>query len=325
MPRRPTLEDRLNRLADLRSEPDSEVVRRELEKALGDRSNHLVGRAAKLAAEFELEELAPAMTAAFDRCMDNPEGTDKGCVAKAAIVRALVDLEVRAEEVFLRGVRHRQLEGAYGGPVDTAVPVRAASAEGLLIARSPDLGLEMADLLVDPETEARVAAARVLAASGRGEAEPMLRLKAQLGDAEGEVTGEAIAGLLAIAPQRSLTFVAPFLRSEDPAIVEAAALALGESRLEEAVPLLSECAERTFDPRLRRTLLISLSMLRRPAGFDFLLSQVEIARRDQATHAIVALGLHRGDEALRERTEAALARRGGDRALHAAFAQAFDG
>ena len=123
MAKRPTLEDRLNRLSDLRNEPDGDVVRRALQKGLAERSNHLVARAAKLAAELELEELAPALAAAFDRFMEDPARTDKGCVAKAAITRALVDLEVRAEEVYLRGVRHRQPEGSYGGPVDTAVPV----------------------------------------------------------------------------------------------------------------------------------------------------------------------------------------------------------
>lgn len=323
MARRPTLEDRLTRLAELRSEPDGDVVRREVEKCIGDRRNHLVARAAKLAAELGLEELAPALTAAFDRCMDDPVRSDKGCVAKAAIVRALVDMEVREDDVYLRGVRHRQPEGAYGGPVDTAVALRAASAEGLLIARYPDLGLEMADLLVDPETDARLAAARVLAACGRPEAEPMLRLKARVGDAESEVTGEALAGLLAMAPQRSLRFVAPFLEAEDPVIVESAALALGESRLEEAVPLLVACYGRTFEYRLRRTLLICISMLRRQAGFDYLLAQVETAKPDRATQALVALGIHRGDDALRQRTESALARRGADPELRSVFEQEF--
>ncbi len=314
MSRRPSLEDRLARLSELLAEPDAGIARRELAKSLGDRSNHLVGKAAKITAELGFDELAGELAEAFDRFMVEPVRTDKGCVAKSAIVGALVALDVRQDEVYLRGVRHRQPEPAYGGPVDTAVQLRASSAEGLMIALHPDLALEMTELLVDPETPVRVAAARVLAASGRTEAEPLLRLKAHLGDKEPEVTSEALAGLLAMAPRRSLPFVARFLASDDAAVVEAAALALGESRLEEAVPLLSRRYERGADRRLEQTLLIAISMLRREPGLAHLLSMVEDGHQGCAVQALVALAIHRGDDAVRERTAAALAsrRHGGD-------------
>ncbi len=314
MPRRPTLEERLAWLSALIDEPDAGMVRRQLAKALGDRSCHLVAKAATISAELGLEELAGELEEAFDRFMVEPSRTDKGCVAKSAIVKALVDLEMTADEVYLRGVRHRQPEPSFGGPVDTAVTLRGSSAEGLLIAGHPDLGLEMTDLLADPETPARIAAARVLAASGRIEAEPLLRLKAHLGDPEPEVTTEALAGLLAKAPRRSLPFAAGFLASEDSGVVAAAALALGESRLEEAVPLLARRYERGADRRLEQTLLIAISMLRREPGLEHLLAMVKDADQGRAIQALVALAIHRGDEAVRERVEAALSSRlkGGD-------------
>ncbi len=309
MPPRPSLEDRLARLSELLAEPDSGIARRELAKALGDRSNHLVGKAAKVTAELGFDELTGELTAAFDRFMVEPASTDKGCVAKSAIVKALVDFEAREEDVYLRGVRHRQPEPAYGGPVDTAVPVRTLCAEGLMISRHPDLALEMTELLIDPEMSARVAAARVLAASGRMEAEPLLRLKAHLGDSEPEVTTEALAGLLAIAPRRSLPFAAKFLESNDGAVVTSAALALGESRLEEAVPLLSRRYRRGADRRLEQTLLIAISMLRREGGFDVLLSLVKDGDQGRAVQALTALAIHRADDSIRERTETAVAGR----------------
>ena len=323
MPRRPTLEDRLARLSELRDEPDADAVRQELAKSLRDRSNHLVAKAAKLTAELAIEGLAADLAAAFDRFMVDPGSSDKGCVAKSAIVQALVDLEAMEDGVYLRGVRHRQLESAYGGPVDTAVPLRTASAEGLLVAGYPDLGLLMTDLLVDPETPARVVAVRVLAASGRTEAEPLLRLKAHLGDAEIEVTSEALAGLLAMAPKRSLPFVAGFLRSDDNPTVEAAALALGESRLEDAVPLLQERYERCFERRLEQTLLISISMLRREPGLELLLSLVEQGEPDRAKQSLVALAIHRGDDAVRQRVEAALAGREDEGGIRSVFEREF--
>ena len=309
MPARRSLEDRLARLSELLSEPDSRLARRELAKALGERSNHLVGKAAKIAAELGFDELTGELTAAFDRFMVEPVSTDKGCVAKSAIVKALVDFEAREEDVYLRGVRHRQLEPSWGEPVDTAVPVRTLSAEGLMISRHPDLAFEMTELLVDPETTARVAAARVLAASGRAEAAPLLRLKAHLGDSEPEVTTEVLAGLLTLAPRRSLPFAAQFLQSDDGALVASAALALGESRLEEAVPLISRRYRRGADRRLEQTLLIAISMLRREPGFEYLLSLVRDGDQGRAVQAVTALAIHRGDTSVRERTETALAGR----------------
>ncbi len=325
MSRRPPLEDRLARLSELLAEPDATVARRELAKSLGERSNHLVAKAAKITAELGFDELTGELAEAFDRFMVEPIKTDKGGVAKSAIVKALVDLDAREDEVYLRGVRHKQPEPAYGKPVDTAVPVRASSAEGLMIAMHPDLALEMTELLVDPETLARVAAVRVLAGSGRTEAEPLLRLKAHLGDTEPEVTSEALAGLLAMAPRRSLPFVARFLNADDPVVVEAAALALGESRLEEAVPLLARRYERGADRRLEQTLLIAISMLRREPGLEHLLAMVKDGHQGRAVQALVALAIHRGDDAVRERTAAALSDRTGEGELRSVFEREFGG
>lgn len=323
MPRRSKLEAQLDRLADLRDESDEAIVRHEVGEFLRNRNHHVVARAAKRAGERGFEDFIDLLVEAFDRFLENPIKSDKGCVAKAAIVRALVDLEARAEDVYLRGVRYRQLEPAYGGSTDAAVPVRAASAEGLLLARHPDLGRELADLLADPETDARLAAARVLAASGRPEAEPVLRLKARLGDSEPEVTGEALAGLLAIEPRHSLDFVALFLNNDDDTLVEAAALALGESRLDEALPLLVRSFETSFEPRLRKTLLVAISMLRRQPGFDFLLSLVAEGRPRDARLALAALGIQRGNSRLREQVEADLAARDDASELRAVFEREF--
>ncbi|MEM7587970.1 MAG: hypothetical protein AAF560_31565 [Acidobacteriota bacterium] len=323
MAKRPKLEDRLAELSALRSEPDPAISRAALAKALANRNPYLVGKAAKIAAELGHDELEEALTTAFDRFMVNPVRTDKGCVAKIAIVQALVELDARAEDTYLLGIRHRQFEPSYGEPVDTAVPLRAASAEGLLVARHPELALELTELLVDRETQARLAAARVLAASGLLEAESLLRLKVHLGDAEPEITTEAMLGLLTLAPRRSLPFAERFLDHDDPATVESAALALGESRLEGAVELLERRYQRCVEHRLQQTLLLCISMLRREAGFKMLLELVRSGSIARASQALTALAVHRDNASLRDRVEAAVAEHSDAAELETIFVDAF--
>ena len=320
--KRPTLEERLDRLSDLRDEPDGELVGRELRRALQGRQSLLVARAARLSADLGHLELVPEMVAAFDRFLVDPVKTDKGCLAKTAIARALVELEERPEELYFRGARHVQPEPAYGGPVDAAAELRGVCAHGLASTGHPDAVLELVRLLADPEWRVRAEAARALGNSGRLEAEAVLRLKALVGDTESEVVCECLGSLLSIAPERSLDFVTGFLASRDQALVEGAALALGESRLEGAVEALKEAYGRCLDGEVRRTLLLAVAMTRREAGFDFLVSLVGEGRPARAAEAIEALAIHRHDGRVRERMRAAVGRRG-DAELRSLFDREF--
>lgn len=308
--RRPALEERLAELAELADEPDQEVVLRELRRGLDSRRAPVAAKAARLVGELSLINFAAELAAAFDRFMIEPVKSDRGCVAKTAIARALVELGEPRETVFLRGVRHRQPEPAYGGPVDTAAELRGICAHGLAGSGHPDAVLELVNLLVDPEWQVRAEAPRALGSSGRFVAEPLLRLKALSGDKEPDVVAECLGGLLAIDSERSLDFVAGFLDSREPGLAQAAALALGESRQEEAVAVLKEACGRCSDPELRRTLLLSIAMTRRPPAFDFLIVLVAEARPGRAAEALAALAIHRHDDRIRERVETVLADRG---------------
>ena len=62
----------------------------------------MVAEAAQIVGERILPDLAPALVAAFDRFMADPEENDKLCRAKTAIVEALNKIECENEEVFLR-------------------------------------------------------------------------------------------------------------------------------------------------------------------------------------------------------------------------------
>ncbi len=274
MARKSSLEQKLARLSELGAHADSDELCQELRKFLADKSPHVVARAAALIGERRLAELLPDIEANFDRFTHQPTKTDKGCVAKAAIIKCLVELEDGSAELFLRGLHHVQREPSYGGPVDTAVELRSYSAIGLSLTGHLDTVLELVEALTDPESPVRLAAVRALGASGRLEVEAVLRLKALHGDEEPQVQSEALEALLAISPVRSLPFVERFLDSSDEDVAQAAALALGASRCEAAFELLTARVGDRLDSPLTRTLLLSISMLRRESSVAFLLDLV---------------------------------------------------
>src|ERR1017187_4844716 len=98
--------DSLNRLRD--AAPAQAVPA--LQKALSDRINLMVAKAAKIAAELRLDVLIPDLLRAFDRLLEKPAERDPQCWGKNAISKALVALEHRHSAPFLRGIRHIQME-----------------------------------------------------------------------------------------------------------------------------------------------------------------------------------------------------------------------
>src|SRR5262245_51666914 len=149
VPKPRTTDAKLERLKLLRDEKSSPAVAHELQKFLRDASNHVVATAAKLAARFRLLELARDLVAAFDGFMIDPTETDKTCSAKTAIVDALNDLDFQEPEIFLRGIRHIQLEPVWGGSRDTAADLRAGCAMAVVRIGHPQANALLADLLAD--------------------------------------------------------------------------------------------------------------------------------------------------------------------------------
>jgi hypothetical protein len=267
VPKAAPLEDRLAALNELRQDPDSPATRKELAKCLASKINLLAAKAARLVGECKMEALAPQLVEAFDRFLIRPETTDRRCEAKLAIVKALEEIEYQAHEPFLRGIRHVQMEPTWTPPfqIDTAVELRAISAVGLVRTNYPDVGLELTTLLADPEREARIGAVRAMAYWGTQAGSLLLRFKALSGDPETEVVGECLSALLYL-DRRSLDFVAGYLQNENDALAECAALALGESRREEAFEIL----KRHVDSPIRATVLLGIAMLRRDDAIEYL-------------------------------------------------------
>jgi HEAT repeat protein len=298
-------------LAELRAvRQDPSAAPATLDAALGSKHSTIVAAAAEIVADAEMEGLEPALCSAFERFLDSPVKRDPGCRAKTAAVRALYRTGAAATAVFLRGARHVQLEPVWGGSVDTAIELRGTSALGLVRSGYGDAMCELADLLADPEPMVRSAAAQAVAYSERGDVGvPLLRLKALAGDADPRVTSACLTGLLALAPERSLPFVAEFLQRPAAEVREAAMLALGESRLHEALPLLRGAAERAVVDEECGVALLAIALLRCDAAWEHLIALVRDGSATRACAAIDAIATYRADTALRERVLAAVSER----------------
>jgi len=324
MARGKVLEATLAKLDQARADPAAPESIALLRAVLAGRSSHAAAQAAAIIAEQEIDGLAPALIAAFAHFLEDPIRRDPGCAAKEAIADALYRLGAPEIDVYQRGIRHVQLEPVYGGKQDTAVQLRGTCGLALVRVHHPDYLIALAELLADREAPARRIAAQALGYSENPAAQPLLRLKALIGDEEPQVLSECLLALLAVASDASLEFVAGFLDGRAPDSAEAAALALGGSRLPAALPLLCEWWERTFDANLRRTALLAIAMLKSDAAIAHLLDHVRESAAPHAIAAIDALALYRHDPRLRAQVEEAVDRRG-DRALSAAFRTAFVG
>jgi len=310
MSSRRDFETTLTGLAAIRSDPHSPGAADELRRALVNRSNLIVARAAEIVVEWQLSGYEAAMARAFDWFMTDAERRDPTCAAKIALAEALVAADYGDTALYTRGLRHFQLEPVWGGREDTAARLRATCALGLARANPPDTLLQLATLLADPETDARVGAARAMAQAARPGAAPLLWYKSLAGDAEVAPLFECFGGLLALEPEAALPHVGRFLQSPNVALAEAAAAALGESRLALAGPLLRDVWATTDEPALRPALLRALASLRDDEAFAFLLDLVAAGSAADAHDALAALAVFRDDVRRWRKVERAAQRRG---------------
>ena len=305
MAKRRGLEQKLAELEELRRDLSSGRAIEQLRDALASKTNSLVARAAQIAAELEIEELELDLVSAFERFMNNPAKSDPGCQAKQVIADALYSLDSAAEDVFLRGIRHVQMEPTWGGRADTAASLRGVCALGLVRMNYHHFMIELAQLLADPDKTARISAVRAIRYAGRDEGIPLLRFKILSGDAELEVMYECLSALLPLDPETSVPFVGNFLKGDDAALAEAAAMALGESRLAETFGVLAARWRGALDSGLRTSILQAIAMLHSDEAIEFLLSLIAKESPVIAATSIASLGVYRHDERLLRRVRLA--------------------
>lgn len=317
MKRSSRFDDKLHRIRALVSEhPPSAAA--ELRAHLGELNGFLISEAAKAVQTLELRELIPDLCAAFTRLAAGTQESDRGCFGKKAILEALLHMEAPVYDVYLAGLRLIQKEYSFGDPVDTASSLRGLCAFALVQLDFRDALAEITPLLMDEQPDTRVAAADALAAMGEPAAAALLHLKAINGDEEPDVMGACYRGMLAIAPSRYLPIVSAALSKGE----EAAAIALGESRLPAALGVLRDAQKNAMPPVTEDSLLLAMALLRLDDANAYLVQLVESSRDSTAVRALSALGLHRHDDKLRERLQAIVKSKKSPK-LKAAFAQHF--
>jgi len=310
--------------------PLNENGTKHLRKTLAHRNNFLVAKAARLVAEAELFDLLPEVLAAYDRFFEDAAKSDPQCWAKDALVKALVKLEHRQKDAYLRGLRHHQMEGAWGGASDTAGALRCTCTHALVDCPGiPDADLLtiLLEPLVDADKTVRMEAARAIGQVGGPSAALLLRLRALLGpvssdDAEPEVLGAVYSALLGVEGERAIPLVAAAMKEGDDLAAQAA-FALAELRTPEALAALLTRFQAGVDAWFGSALLSAVALTRLPEAHDFLIAMVARDARE-APQAIEALGWVAPSVELRARVEKAVAETGSPR-LAQAFRQHMPG
>ena len=290
------IERALDRLGELRHAEPTAGATEELRGFLRNRSNLVVAKAATLVREQRIVDLIPDLVATYNRFIAGAPRLDKRCAALTEIMSALYELDYDEPDPYLAGIKHVQLEGSYGPPVDEAAKLRAVSAQGLLRTRYADALSEVVQLLVDREPAARIGAIRALAVNGGEAGILLLRLKVLTGDPEAAVLGECFSGLLASSPEKSVAFVAKYVDADDEAIAESAMLALGESRLPAAHQVLKGKWDRTVLLPEKKVLLVAMAASKLDAAIAFLISLVKSGSAPIAAAAVEALSIYRHNE-----------------------------
>jgi hypothetical protein len=266
------IEDEIAKLAELRHVQAASAIA-PLRKALGDRVNLMVAKAAALAGELRLSDLIPDLLLAFDRLFDDLPKSDPQCWGKNAIAKALKELDYNVAEPFLRGAVHVQMEKVWGGSQDTAGPLRGIcllALPGCSDIRREDVMRHLVNALTETDAAVRADAARAVGAMGGDESALVLRLKARVGDDEPTVTGQVLESLLIVERAQALPFVKGFLKPVGGETAEEAALALGSSRMAGAVDVLLEAWETAMGAEYRESLLRALSLSRDDRAVEFL-------------------------------------------------------
>lgn len=268
-------DEQLAALDRLRQQPE-QVREGGLRKALTRRNNFLVAKAADLVREFQMAQVIPELLVAFDRFFHNSVKTDPQCWAKNALSRSLAMLEHQDAGVFLRGMRHIQMEPIWGGRSDTAGTLRATCALALVQCRTLSesaLLAHLLELMGDTDKGVRTEVVRAIEQVGSSSAVLLLRLRAVLGSDEPEVLGACYSGILRIEGLSAIPWVGRFLASGDECAAEAA-LAIAGTHSPEGLVALRECLAKANDPWWHSVLLSAIALTRQEEAVDFLLDLI---------------------------------------------------
>ena len=303
-----SIDDKLSKLENLDHQCSPDVLAY-LSDSLEDRHYRVVGKAAAICKERLLYDLETKLVTAYLRFLENPVKRDPNCIAKRALIRSLVALDYSHVDYYLAALCYQQFEPVWGGSVDTAVDIRVQAAMGLVASGYPRALPELTLLLNDEEPAARLGAVHAIRCGNPKDAELLLRAKALSTD-EAEIIGECFIGLLKIEPDESPSFVARFLSHNDDSLREAAALALGETRLEHSLEYLKKAWDaEILDRGFRRVLIRAAALHRSNAAFDWLLDILREREIPLAQAAVEALEIYHHNQDLMTQMKTAVSQR----------------
>jgi HEAT repeat protein len=276
-----------------------------LGKALRDRNNYVVAKAAAVAARRYVTAAIPDLLAAYDRLF--AAESDPLVLGKQAIASALKDLDHRDAAPFIRGLQHVQLEPVWGGLEDHAGQLRSTCAHALVACDIDGVSRLhlLTDHLIDDDRTVRGEVARAIANVGGHEAVLLLRLKALAGDSDAEVVGQCFSALVDLDPRESVSFVERFLRSNDGNVAIEAVSALAGSRELEGFLAVRRLWETVISADLRRAIVFSCAASPLLPASEFLLSLIADDDGNVAVWALSALADSRFRNDVRERARLA--------------------
>jgi len=288
----------------LRQMPPGPALLAGIDKALGHASGLVIAPAARAIVAHRLDGFDAALRTALDRLYVDPGDRDPQCRGKLALISALDELGCGEAELFLRAARYVQMEPVWGSSQDSAPPLRIRAAQALVRLGHHGLYRLLGELLTDLVGEVRGAAAQMLGAIGGERAALLLRLRLVVGDADVDVLADYAAALLACEGAEAVPLVVPLLRHDDRAVVGGIALALGGSRLPEALDPLRALLRQTADRQLCRTLIDAIALQRSEAAAETLLGLLTDSDAEQAMAAVKGLRLYRDRPAIAARVQA---------------------
>jgi len=256
------------RLSAIRNQPDDPAAVADLARALDAPSNFVVAKAAQIIEARQEFDLRPKLASAFIRMFANHGKLDPTCAAMTAIVKALHTLDSDDPTPLFLGIRHVQMEGSFGPPVDAAVGLRAACAIALARHSHPRVIGELTICLADKEPGPRLGAATALGCCGSPAAYPLLHFKTLIGDGEPDVITECYASMLALDSRQAITLLRDAIDGGEYA--ESAALALGPSRHPEAFEILKERYETLAGGPFKQTILLAISLCRTEEAAEYI-------------------------------------------------------
>ena len=287
-----------------------------VKKGLAHAAGPVVERAAKAAANLNLDAIGPLLGDALGRLLD---GDYRNADAAVTVLDAMRQLRADDRDGYRRALRCTWEAPGYGGSDEVGAHVRAAACRALVESGDAGAPLLLAGLLFEQTREnaaARIAAAQGLGICGDAEAVEVLRIKLTRAVAdEPDVLGECCGAIARIDAPDADVFLRAYLGTASIAVLEGAAVPIGEARRPSSWPLLRAIRERLLRADREAAAMYGLAVVREAAATGLLIERLRDGPPNVAQAAAEALGLLAGDVEVARRAGDACAARPDGRSL----------